>query len=87
DTVKGNILRRTYSIYTFNLIDSATNIQKQNGNLFPTDGAFDSSSENFYFILDSSLSTGTYQLNFYGENSQQANKTNLWEDFIIHVSQ
>jgi hypothetical protein len=86
DTIFGNVSQRTYSNYSFKLIDSVSKVNVLKGSLTAKDGSFDNSSEQFYFLLDSNLKKGAYFINFYGEKTAQVQQLNILDSGrIIHV--
>lgn len=86
DTVFGNIYEGTFTEYFFELKDSLEEKIVQKGDLIASDGAFDDANENFYFILDSTVSYGFYFVDFYGKKSDQPDNPEYISRSHIQIS-
>ena len=72
--ITGRIQENSGQSYSFKITDSNNKVVQQ-GELVPSDGAFDQQTEEFEITVDSSLATGNYKLYFY-ECDLQTQKNN-----------
>lgn len=77
--LNGKIFVRESDEFSYNITDTALNASVLfKGNISPSDGIYDSTEENFFIEIDTSISEGKYVISFYPlsidlQNEYQAN--------------
>ncbi|MCX6152833.1 MAG: hypothetical protein NT007_01600 [Candidatus Kapabacteria bacterium] len=75
DTLSGYIHEPTFYFYSFQLVDSASKQIKQAGELIIDSTLYHE--KMFHFILGSNLTQGTFEINYFGEDSLKSKKIEL----------
>jgi hypothetical protein len=82
----GIIYSREGTEFSYNISDTSSTANVLfKGEVFPTDGVFDSSQENFFVEIDTSINPGQYRISFFNKSVELQDEYSGWGIYLLNI--